>query len=450
MNSSSEPKRTLPKRTLPKRTLPKHALPKHPLGSVAIVFVLSFVLVCNASGQERFSGTTMGPVRYNVTVPVLPAGINRGEVESSIQIALDDVNDRMSTYKEDSEVSRFNRYHETEWFEVSEATYAVVARSIELSEETDGAFDITVAPLVNLWSFGSDHRPQQIPSDEEIEKQLNVVGYRNLEVRDSPFSLRKKMPQLTIDLSAIAKGYAVDIVAQRLDDLKIDSYMVEVGGEVRTKGKNPKGTNWIIGVESPTPGLRALAHRVSLDSASLATSGDYRNFFEVDGVRYSHTIDPRIGRPIQHNLSSVSVIADDCMTADALATAMIVVGPEQVRELSEKLGVEALWMTVNGQEIQTQQTDEFPVVGNSATATQDATSPWPMIGAAVLVFVVALIGMSVGVIFSNREIKGSCGGLAALKGGDGKSPCEICENRTQCDDYREAMEQDEPTANPTT
>lgn len=410
-----------------------------------VIRLVMACIVCASSqsiaAQEYFSGTTMGPVPYNVTVPQLPAGKTVQEIDSLIKAELEDVNQRMSTYISDSEVSQFNQSRSTDWIEVSPATLLVVARALELSNATDGAFDITVAPLVSLWSFGPEAKVEELPDESEIESARSMIGYQHLEVQDSPPALRKAVPDLSIDLSAIAKGYAVDQVSRALLDLGVTAFMVEVGGEVRTHGQSPRQQAWVIGIESPVPGRRGIEHRVELDQRSLATSGDYRNFFVVDGKRYSHTIDPRTGRPVEHNLTSISIIADDCMTADAIATAMMVLGPEEIQRTASDLGVDALWMTHDGDiesgKVVTTTTAEFPVL--ALPPNEGAANLWPMFAAGFVVFVVALLGMSVGVIFSNRRIKGSCGGLAALKGGDGTSPCEICESRSNCDEFKKAL-----------
>ena len=274
------------------------------------------------------SGDTMGTV-YKVKVSGPPDGLTAERLQQEVDARLKYINDRMSTYLPESEISRFNRSKSDEWFEVSPETVAVLGEALEISEKTDGAFDVTVGPLVNLWSFGPEDRHTEIPTDDEIEQAKARVGFRNVEIRPSPPALRKKQPNVYVDLSAIAKGFAVDEVARVLDALGVTRYMVEIGGEVRTRGRKQDGTPWRIGIEKPASTSRVLQHIVELENRSLATSGDYRNFFEKDGRRYSHTIDPRTGRPVEHNLASVSVISDNCTFADAMATALAVMGPDE-------------------------------------------------------------------------------------------------------------------------
>lgn len=274
------------------------------------------------------SGDTMGTV-YNIKVSGPPDGLTDARLQQEVDARLKYINDRMSTYLPESEISRFNRSQDDEWFEVSSETASVLGKALEISENTDGAFDVTVGPLVNLWSFGPDGRHEEIPSDVEIEKAKANVGFRHIDVRSSPPALRKMHPDVYVDLSAIAKGFAVDEVTRVLDGLGITRYMVEIGGEVRTQGRKRDGTAWKIAIEKPISTVRDFQHIVELENRALATSGDYRNFFERDGQRYSHTIDPRTGRPVEHNLASVSVISDNCTFTDAMATALTVMGPDE-------------------------------------------------------------------------------------------------------------------------
>jgi thiamine biosynthesis lipoprotein len=235
-----------------------------------------------------------------------------------------------------------------EWFDVSSDVALVVATAQQIAEETGGAFDVTVGPLVNLWNFGPDPQPQRLPADEEIEAARSRVDYRAIEVRRSPPALRKSRPDVYVDLSAIAKGFAVDAIAEMLDKQLVGAYMIEIGGEVRTKGKKPDGRRWRIGIERPVATGRLIQRVVELGDDALATSGDYRNYFDWNGQIFSHEIDPRTGRPVEHSLASVSVIADDCMTADALATALIVVGPEKALEYAERHDVDVLLILRRG------------------------------------------------------------------------------------------------------
>jgi thiamine biosynthesis lipoprotein len=274
--------------------------------------------------------------------------LNVAALQQQVDLRLAAINLEMSTYLPDSEISRFNRYTDDDWFAVSAETAMVVAAGLEVSRDTQGAFDVTVGPLVNLWGFGPEGRVGEMPTDEAIAECQARVGHARLEVRQMPPALRKRRADVYVDLSAIAKGFAVDEVAKLLDRHAVRSYLVEIGGEVRTRGRKPDGGGWRIGIERPVAGVRQLDCVVELDDCALATSGDYRNFFERDGRRYSHEIDPRTGRPVDHDLISVSVLADDCLTADAWATALLVLGPDAALTTARQLGLEVLCMVRSG------------------------------------------------------------------------------------------------------
>ncbi|MFQ5602469.1 MAG: FAD:protein FMN transferase [bacterium] len=259
--------------------------------------------------------------------------LNSEELETAIDEILLQVNQQMSTYLPDSEISQFNRSEGSDWFAISSDFARVLTAALEIAKKSNGAFDPTVGPLVNLWGFGPEHLAALIPSDEEIRKKKALTGYEKIAVRAEPPAVRKTLPGVYCDLSAIAKGFGVDRVAEYLETSGITNYMVEIGGEVRVKGRGPTGQMWRIGVESPDDpsGLQMVLH---LKDNALATSGDYFNYFEKDGVRYSHTIDPRTGKPIMHKLASVTVLHKSCMLADGFATAINVLGPVDGFELA--------------------------------------------------------------------------------------------------------------------
>ncbi len=253
------------------------------------------------------------------------------EIESAIQDELQGVDSKMSTYRDDSELSRFNDTTATEPFAVSPETFEVFRHAQQISAETAGAFDITVGPLVNLWGFGPGGRaawasPASVPAPEEIERIKLQIGWDKIKLDEAAVTVSKLAPELSCDLSAIAKGYAVDRVSDALSQLGINEHMVEIGGEIRARGKNVQGSVWRIGIESPQDGASAIQRLLPIENAALATSGDYRNFFESEGVRYSHTIDTHTGMPVRHHLASVSVVDNLCVRADGYATALMVMG----------------------------------------------------------------------------------------------------------------------------
>ncbi len=277
----------------------------------------------------------MGTI-YSVKV-VAPAGrtIEPDTLQSQIDALLTEINQVMSTYIADSELSRLNRAAPGAWHPVSRELMLVLAAAQEMSEKSNGAFDVTVGPLVNLWGFGPEKRPDALPDSQAILTRKSMVGFSNLLLKRDSLQVMKRTAGMYCDLSAIAKGYGVDCVAEYLESKDIWDYMVEIGGEVRVRGNNAAAIPWRIGISSPRAD-QVVQKVISPGSAGVATSGDYRNYYEKEGVRYSHTIDPHTGRPITHNLASVSVVHASCMMADAYATALDVLGPEKGLELAEQ------------------------------------------------------------------------------------------------------------------
>lgn len=266
------------------------------------------------------------------------------ELKPRIEAELKAVNDQMSTYQQDSELSRFNRAAPGEWQPVSRELAEVVSAAEQISTGSAGAFDITVAPLVNLWGFGPEGRITDAPEQEAVVLAMGQVGFGHLHVDSDRLALRKDRA-LTVDLSAIAKGHGVDRLADLLLDLGCGDYLIDIGGEVYGRGLNPSGRSWRVGVEVPDPATLGEVQRVlSLSDVAVATSGDYRNFVELGSERVSHTLDPRTGQPVEHNLASVTVVHPSAMWADGLATALNVLGPEAGFKLAEQDGLAALFI----------------------------------------------------------------------------------------------------------
>ena len=279
---------------------------------------------------------------YRVNAVVNPDDRTKEELNNSIQETLNHINRLMSTYLPDSEISQFNQSNQLDWFPVSDDTAYVVDNALKIFHQSDGAFDITVAPLIELWGFGRAKGRPAPPTALEIEAAMRHVGSDHLEVQLDPPALRKSDPKLQIDLSAIAKGFAVDQIVIILEQSGIENCLVDIGGEIRALGRKPDNSPWIVGIESPNPDEEAIQRTLPLDNRALATSGDYRNYFEFKGKRYSHEIDPRTGYPIEHDLVSASVMAGDCMTADAWATALMILPLEQSRAIAGHEELEAL------------------------------------------------------------------------------------------------------------
>lgn len=312
--------------------------------SKKINFILSFYLVftfvllgCSDSNKTiQINGATMG-TQYHISIVSQknsPHPSNK-DLKQSIDKLLLIINQQMSTYVEDSEISHFNQYKKTDWFPVSKDFAYVVSTALDISRQTNGAFDITVSPFVDLWGFGSKIQ-YSIPTEQQLAKLLPHTGFQHLKVRNSPPALRKNNTQIHIDLSAIAKGFAVDKISTYLSNKGFKNYLVEIGGEVRASGINASGEKWKVAIEQPSKKKKQINKVITISDKALATSGDYRNYYIKDKVRYSHTINPKTGSPTKHQLASVTVIHSSTMYADAYATALMVMGEEAGKDFAEK------------------------------------------------------------------------------------------------------------------
>jgi thiamine biosynthesis lipoprotein len=306
--------------------------------------VLSLAACQRAPAPIELSGPTMGTL-YSVRVASPPANVDALKLRTLIDAELAKIDLAMSGYRPDSEIARFNASTSTEWFDVSPELAQVVAAALAVSEQSGGAFDVTVAPLVQLWGFGSAKgEPVDLPTPEALAAQRALVGYTKLHVRAEPAAFRKDESTLTVDLNGIAPGFAVDRIAQRFDELAIENYLIDIGGEVRLRGANANKQPWRIAVEHPLDPSAPPYAILALSDVSVTTSGEYRQFYARDGRRYSHTIDPRTGEPIAHTLASVVVVHPQAMFADAWATALNVLGTEEGHALAKRLGIDALFL----------------------------------------------------------------------------------------------------------
>ena len=283
-----------------------------------------------APATHRLEGGTMGTT-WHVTYT---ADVQPESVTEYVEHELKTVNDSMSTYRAGSEINRVNAADTGAPIAVSPPFADVLEAALAVGAQTAGAYDVTVGPLVDLWGFGAGSDAQwQVPSAEQVSDALSRVGQAALLWDAETASLTRTLP-VSLDFSSLAKGYAVDRVAAALEAAGIMDYMVEIGGEIRVAGVSPRGDAWRIAVERPVAGSRGVAKALDLTDIALATSGDYRNFVELDGERYSHTIDPRSGYPVAHDMVSVTVLHERCMMADAWATALGVVGPDAAMRLA--------------------------------------------------------------------------------------------------------------------
>ena len=339
------------------------------LTDLFIALVLSLLA---ASCQEKktqapsvIRGRAMGTT-WQVTLNSVPPGMDRDALQKSIAAVIERIEAQMSHWRPESVVSRFNQRRSTRSIVIPLELADVVEEALRVHRETEGAFDITVAPLVELWGFGPGKIRQRVPSSAEITAARSSVGSRLLvfkRLASGEGRLAKKTPDVRIDLSAIAKGYALDAVAKSLDKSGAVNYLIELGGELRAKGARPDGGPWRVGLEAPDPtsvgGVRAV---VELKDAAIATTGNYRKFFKDPTdkeVIYSHVLDPRTGRPVTHRGVSVSIIAKTAMRADALATALMVMGPKKGLEFAEKHGLAAAFVTRTAEGLVEKSTQRF-------------------------------------------------------------------------------------------
>ena len=312
------------------------------------ILIISVVLTITstvgyAKQEHLIQGRTMGTI-YRVKVV---AGSNQGivELKDKIDKRLVEINNSMSTYQKDSDISRFNNMKQANQpFEISGDFYRVMITGKSIFDLSDGAWDGTVNPLVNLWGFGQRGRRKDLPQKQEVTALLPRIGFDKIQIFPNR-TLVKTNKDVSVDLGSIAKGFGVDQVAEVVRRAGYHNYLVEIGGEIYASGKRQDGKLWRIGINRPRKdaAINDVYKIVDLNNQAFATSGDYRNFFEVDGIRYSHVIDPRTGYPVSNGIVSASIIADNCTLADGLATAVMVMEPDKGLHLINRLeGVEGL------------------------------------------------------------------------------------------------------------
>lgn len=311
-------------------------------GFLLIAFLC--LAACGRPQMLELHGQTMGTT-YSLKLPRPPESIDQQRLQSDVDALLAAINAEMSTYDPDSSLSRLNAAPAGEWQQVPPRLMQVLQAAADIHDLSKGLFDPTVGPLVNLWGFGPAKRAG-FPDEGQIRTVLQQVGFRrNLRLDAATSRVLKSRADIYIDLSAIAKGFAVDQLAELIEARGVTEYLVEVGGEVRTAGRNARNMLWRVAVELPTADERRVHGILQLEAAAVATSGDYRNFFEHEGRRYSHTIDPRTGYPVTHALASVTVVDAEAMRADALATTLLALGPEAGMQLAREQKL-AIWMIV--------------------------------------------------------------------------------------------------------
>lgn len=314
----------------------------------SFLFVVAALLVsgCERGAQaHKFSGSTMG-TQYHVTV-VAEAAALPGDLDNGIFTAVDTVDKAMTTYSNDSELMALNRAPVGEAFSLSAPLLQVLSISRQIYRDSGGAFDPTVGPLVNLWGFGPGGNREEPPPAEAIAAILPLVGFDGLSLMEED-AAATRVRDIQLDLSAVAKGYGADRVADYLRSLGLTDFLVEVGGEMVLAGHNAAGEPWRVAIETPYPGGRSVQRIIPVSDRAVATSGDYRNYFERDGQRFSHTLDPRTGSPIRHRLASVTVLAPTAAEADALATVFMVLGEAESLAFAEQRSIPLFMLVKEG------------------------------------------------------------------------------------------------------
>lgn len=442
---------------------------------LSIVMLLLLSDSARAEDPVTLFGPTMGTA-WSVKLSGVPEGFDSAELKREIAAYLEAFDAFVSTYRADSELARFNASRSVDWFPVSTETAELLRRTLELAEQTSGAFDPTVAPLTRLWKFDDHSGRQDLPTEQEVDAARELVGYQRLQVRLDPPAIRKEIPALELNLNAVAPGWAVDRIVDQLRARGLTNFLVDVGSEIRTGGRKADGSAWQVGIERPADQGHVLQASLPLNDRAIATSGDYRNYYVVAGQRYSHTIDPRTGRPVNHGLASVTVVATDCTTADALATAISVLGPQAGRAWADEHQLPA-WMMVRDASggLTAQPSAEFdavfssqmtdiagdlrpatvsgiaeetpssakPAAGDSkehGPSASAGTSPWLLMLLALAAFVLAAGGLALGLMLRGKPLAGSCGGLAGMKDEHGHSMCGSCSiPPEQCDEFRKSL-----------
>lgn len=317
-----------------------------PLLAIAALFLL--LVGCSENDRPlespvQLEGAIFGSF-YQVTIADSLTQGDAQRLEEGLLEVLEDVNAAMSIYREDSELMAFNHSPVGEWQPLSDELIEVLAISRSVAEASNGAFDVTIGGLVNLWSFGSEARPREIPDEQTLNERLAEVGPDSIEVDESGLQARR-LRDIFVDLGGVAKGHGTDRVGAYLDGQGIEHYLVNLGGDLIVRGyRDTESQPWRIGIEAPFVERQEAQHILPLDMISVATSGDYRNYFEEDGRRYSHTLDPRTGRPIDHRLASVTVAHPSNAWADAWATALMVLGEEEGMVLARNQDLKVLML----------------------------------------------------------------------------------------------------------
>ncbi|WP_371919529.1 FAD:protein FMN transferase [Pseudomonas sp. SDI] len=321
-----------------------------------LMLVLVLLTGCKPGDSlERISGPTMGS-SYTVQYVRTPQGPAPQQVQREVQGILAGIDQRFSTYRSDSLVETFNRLPANRCQRMPADVLELVGVGQRLSAQSNGAFDLTVEPLLDLWGFGPQSRGEQVPTVAQLEHARQRVGYHQLRIDGEQLC---KQAAVEIDFNSIAAGHAVDLIGERLQALGITSFLVEATGELKAVGHKPDGSAWQIALELPRDDQQIASEVIAVDGFGVSTSGDYRNYFEQNGRRYSHTFDARLGRPVSHELAAVTVLAPSALMADGYSTVLLILGPEQGWALAVAHHLAAVFVTRSGQGFVSQATPAF-------------------------------------------------------------------------------------------
>jgi len=317
----------------------------------AVILILAVACAGERQGPQivEFSGPTMGTM-FSIKVAIQPSNLEEVDIQAldlEILAELKKINVLMSTWDPNSELSRFNRSTSLEPFPVSPITFEVFQWAVKLEQETNGTLDVTSAPLLELWGLGPHEQRNHVPKSEVITRILEATGIDNLELDSTAMTVRKTRPDIQCEFSALAPGYTADRLATLLESHGFNNFLVDIGGEFRGHGHNASGLPWQIAIELPDASGETISRIISVSNSAIATSGDYRNYYEVNGERITHILDPRTGWPIKHQLASVTVLDTLAVRADGLSTAFMVLGLEKSLEQAEELGLAALFIMRN-------------------------------------------------------------------------------------------------------
>ena len=320
---------------------------KSPINYAILIF--SFLLIFSCSQKKNYNakinGNTMGTY-YFIEVIDVPVGLKIKNIELEIKNTLKKANKILSNWDKDSEISIINKTDKTTAIKISDELNEVFKTAKEINAKSNGFFDLTLDPIIELWGFGYKSKQMQIiPKDNQIKNILSLIGQKSfLKMNFDNNELIKKNKDIKINLSSIGKGYGIDLIGKKLDQLGINNYIINIGGDILTKGYNSKKENWVIGIENPNLKEKFIKEIVNLTNKGLATSGDYKNFFTKDGKRYSHIINPKTGKPIKHSTKSVTVIHENSMKADGWATAFLALGSLEGLKIADKEKIAVLFI----------------------------------------------------------------------------------------------------------